>query len=54
MRSTNDVLDHHLEAIKQGDVNAVLSGYAPDAISFIIRSGKIVAQSFTAKITPKR
>jgi ketosteroid isomerase-like protein len=115
MRSTNDVLDHHLEAIKQGDVNAVLSGYAPDAIlfrqdgvfkgideirpvfeafvgefrkpgttsntkqrlvegdyaymfwtaetldnfyelatdTFIIRSGKIVAQSFTAKITPK-
>jgi len=34
MKSTNDVLDHHLEAIKQGDVNGVLSDYAPDAVLF--------------------
>jgi len=116
MRSTNDVLDHHLEAISRGDVGGVLSDYAPDAVLFrqngafkgidairplfdkfvaefqkpgttsntkqrlvegdyayhlwsaetadnfyelatdtyVVKSGKIVAQSFTAKITPKR
>jgi hypothetical protein len=116
MNSTNDVLDHHLRAIEQGDVDAVLSDYAPDAVlfredgvfrgadairpvfekfiaefqtpgattktkqrlvagdyaymfwttetadnvyelaadTFVVREGKIVAQSFTAKIKPKR
>ena len=116
MNSTNDVLDHHLKAIEQGDVNAVLSDYAPDAVlfrsdgvfkgvaairpvfdkfvaefqtpgatsktkqrlvagdygymlwmgetadniyelatdTFVVREGKIVAQSFTATIKPKR
>jgi ketosteroid isomerase-like protein len=116
MKSTNDVIDHHLKAIEQGDVNAVLSDYAPDAVlfrtdgmlkgidairpvfetfvaefqkpgttsntkqrlvageygymvwtaetpdniyelatdTFVVREGKIVAQSFTAKIAPKR
>ncbi len=34
MKSTNDVLDHHLKAIEHGDVNAVLSNYAPDAVLF--------------------
>jgi hypothetical protein len=34
MKSTNDILSHHLQAIKQGDVNAVLSDYAPDAVLF--------------------
>ena len=34
MISTNDVLDHHLKAIEQGDVNGVLSDYAPDAVLF--------------------
>jgi len=34
MKSTNDVLDHHLKAIEQGDVDAVLSDYAPDAVLF--------------------
>ena len=34
MRSTDDVLNHHLEAINQGDVSAVLSDYAPDAVLF--------------------
>ena len=34
MKSTNDVLDHHLKAIEHGDVNAVLSDYAPDAVLF--------------------
>ena len=116
MRSTDDVLDHHLAAINQGDVDAILSDYAPAAVllredgafkgvdqirrvfetfvaefrkpgstsktkqrlvagdyaymywtaetadnvyelatdTFIVREGKIVAQSFTAKVTPKR
>ena len=34
MKSTNEILDHHLRAIEQGDVNAVLSDYAPDAVLF--------------------
>ena len=34
MKSTNDVLDRHLKAIEQGDVNAVLSDYALDAVLF--------------------
>jgi hypothetical protein len=116
MKSTNDVLDHHLEAIEQGDVNAILSDYASDALlfrgdgmfegvdairpvfqtfvaefqkpgttiktkqrlvagdyaymlwtaetpdntyelatdTFVIREGKIVAQSFTTKVAPKQ
>jgi ketosteroid isomerase-like protein len=116
MKSTNDVLDHHLKAIEQGDVNAVLSDYASDAVlfredgvfrgaaairpvfeefvaefqkpgttistkrrlvqgdyaymvwtaetadnvyelatdTFFVKQGQIVAQSFTAKIRPKR
>jgi hypothetical protein len=115
MKSTNDLLNHHLEAIKQGDIEAVLSDYTPDAVLFredgafkgidairpvfdkfvaefqksgttsstkqrlvegdyaymvwaaetannvyelatdifVVREGKIVAQSFTAKITSK-
>ena len=32
MPSTKDVLNHHLKALKQGDVNAVLSDYAPGAV----------------------
>ena len=116
MKSTNDVLDHHLKAIEEGDVDAVLSDYSPDAVlfrsdgvfkgveairpvfdtfvaefqtqgattktkqrlvtgdyaymlwtgetadnvyelaadTFTLREGKIVAQSFTAKIIPKK
>jgi len=116
MKSTNDVLDHHLKAIEHGNVNAVLSDYAPDAVlfrsdgvfkgvaairpvlerfiaefqtrgattktkqrlvagdyaymlwtgetadnvyelaadTFVVRDGKIVAQSFTAKVNSKR
>jgi hypothetical protein len=115
MKSTNDVLDRHLKAIEHGDVNAVLSDYALDAVlfrkdrvfkgvdairpvfekfvaefqqpgtttntkqrlvagdyaymfwtaetadnvyefatdTFFLKEGKIVAQSFTAKVTPK-
>lgn len=115
MKSTNDVIDHHLKAIEHGDVNAVLSDYALDAVlfrsdgifkgvdairpvfdkfvaefqkpgttsktkqrlvagdygymlwsaetpdniyelatdTFVVREGKIVVQSFTAKVTPK-
>jgi ketosteroid isomerase-like protein len=115
MASTKDVLDHHLKAFDQGDLNGVLSDYAPDAIfftkdgalkgvdairplfealiaefgkpgatfnmkqqvvegdyayilwtaetadniyelatdTFVVREGKIVAQSFTGKVIPK-
>ena len=34
MASTKDVLDHHLKAFDQGDLNDVLSDYAPDAVFF--------------------
>jgi len=116
MTYTKDVLDHHLKAFDQGDLNGILSDYVPDAVlftkdgalkgldrirplfegliaefgkpgatfnmkqqliegdhayilwtaetadnvyelatdTFILREGKIVAQSFTAKIKPKR
>jgi ketosteroid isomerase-like protein len=115
MASTKDVLDHHLKAFDQGDLNAVVSDYTPGAVlftkdgvlkgvdairplfegliaefakpgatfnmkqllvegdyayilwtaetadnvyelatdTFVVREGKIAAQSFTAKITPK-
>jgi ketosteroid isomerase-like protein len=115
MASTKDVLDHHLKCFAKGDLEGVLSDYAPGAVmftpdgplrgadamrplfqamiaefgkpgavfsltrqtvqgdyayilwtaetadnvyemgtdTFIVRDGKIVAQSFAAKITPK-
>src|SRR5262249_50055442 len=115
MASTKEVLDHHLKCFGEGDLNGILSDYAPgavlftsdgplrgaDAISpllqamiaefgkpdavfsmkrqfvegdyayilwtaetadnvyelgtdtFVVRDGKIVAQSFTGKIKPK-
>ena len=34
MASTKEVLDHHLKAFDQGDLNGVLSDYAPDAVLF--------------------
>jgi len=34
MASTKDVLDHHLKAFDQGDLNGILSDYAPDAVFF--------------------
>ena len=116
MASTKEVLDHHLKSFGEGDLNGVLSDYAPGAVlftsegplkgaealrplfqrliaefgkpgttfsmkqqfvegehayilwtaetadnvydigtdTFVVRAGKIVAQSFTAKIIPKR
>jgi ketosteroid isomerase-like protein len=113
--STKDVLDHHVKSFGEGDLQAILSDYAPDAILFtpngplkgadairpffqamlaefgqpgtafamkhqsvegdyayvlwtaetadnvyelgtdtlVVRNGKIVAQSFAAKMTPK-
>jgi ketosteroid isomerase-like protein len=115
MASTKDVLDHHLKSFSEGDLEGILSDYAPGAVlftregplrgadairplfeemiaefgkpgaaftmkqqsiegdyayilwtaetadniyevgtdTFIVRDGKIVAQSFTGKITPK-
>ena len=115
MASTKDVLDNHLKCFGEGDLNGILSDYAPGAVlftpdgplrgtnsirplfqamiaefgkpgsvfsmkqhlvegdyayilwtaetadnvyevatdTFIVRDGKIVAQSFAGKITPK-
>jgi len=116
MASTKDVLEHHIECFREGDLEGILSDYAADAILFtpdgplrgadeirplfqamlvefgkpgavlsmkhqsvegdyayvlwtaetadnvyelgtdtlVVRDGKIVAQSFAGKITPKR
>ena len=115
MASTKDLLNHHLKCFGEGDLNGILSDYAPGAVlftpdgplkgadaikplfqamfaefgkpgaafsmkqqsvegdyayilwaaetadnvyematdTFVVRDGKIVAQSFTGKITPK-
>jgi len=115
MNSTKEIIDHHLTAFGEGDLNGVLSDYAPDAVfftqqgtlkgtdairplfqaliaefakpgaafhmqqqsvegnyayirwtaetadnvyelgtdTFVVRDNKIVAQSFTGKITPR-
>ena len=115
MASTKDVLDHHIKCFGEGDLEGILSDYAPDAVLFtpdgplkgadairplfqamfaefgkpgaafsmkhqsvegdyayvlwtaetadnvyelatdtlVVRDGKIVAQSFAAKTTPK-
>jgi len=115
MVSTKDVVENHLKCFGEGDLNGILSDYAPDAVmftpdgplrgadamrplfqamiaefgkpgaafnmkrqsvngdyayilwsaetadnvyevatdTFVVRDGKIVAQSFTGKITPK-
>jgi len=115
MTSTKDIIDHHLKAFGERDLDGVLSDYAPGAVfftqhgplrgpdairplfqgmiaefgkpgatfsmkkqffegdyayilwtaetadnvyelgtdTFVVRGGKIVAQSFTGKITPK-
>jgi ketosteroid isomerase-like protein len=115
MTSTKDLLAHHLKSFGEGDLNGILSDYAPDAVlfttdgplrgpdeirplfqtmiaefakpgasfrmkqqfvegdrayilwtaetathayelgtdTFVVRNGKIVAQSFTGKIVPK-
>ena len=34
MATTKEILQHHLEAFDQGDVNGVLSDYAPDVVLF--------------------
>jgi len=115
MASTKEVLDHHLRCFVEGDLEGVLSDYAPEAVlftqeqplrgaairalfrsmiaefatpgarfrmsrqfvegdygyilwtaetaenvyelgtdTFVVRDGRIVAQSFTGKITPRR
>jgi ketosteroid isomerase-like protein len=116
MASTKDVLDHHLKCFGEGNLEGIITDYAPDAVlftpmgplkgvsaikavfesifsefgkpgmtfamqqvnidgdyayilwaaetadnhyeaatdTFVVRGGKILAQSFAAKITPKR
>jgi ketosteroid isomerase-like protein len=34
MKSTKDIIDHHLKAFADRDLNGVLSDYAPSAIFF--------------------
>src|SRR5215468_1928217 len=34
MKSTKEVLEHHQKALKQGDINEVMSDYAPGAVLF--------------------
>jgi ketosteroid isomerase-like protein len=34
MSATKDVVDHHLESFGKGDLNGILSDYAPTAILF--------------------
>jgi ketosteroid isomerase-like protein len=34
MASTKDVLDHHLKCFDEGDVEGILSDYAPSAVMF--------------------
>ena len=34
MKSTRDVIDHHLRAFAERDLKGVLSDYAPDAVFF--------------------
>ncbi len=46
MASTKHVLNHHLKTFDQADLKGATD-------TFAVREGKIVAQSFTAKITPK-
>lgn len=115
MASTKDVLDHHLKCFEEGDLEGILSDYAPGAVlftsdgplkgtdairplfqalvaefgkpgatfrmkqqfidgdyayilwtaetadnvyevatdTFVVREGKIVAKSFTGKVTPR-
>ena len=50
MASTKDVLDHHLKAFDQGDLNGVLSDYASDAEKLkphhVIVAGLVSALAF--------
>ncbi len=34
MHSTKEVLDHHLKSFGEGDLEGILSDYAPDAVLF--------------------
>jgi ketosteroid isomerase-like protein len=37
MPSTKDVLDHHVKCFGEGDLQGILSDYAPDAVFFTLR-----------------
>jgi ketosteroid isomerase-like protein len=36
MASTKSVIDHHLKCFGEGDLNGILSDYAPDAVLFTV------------------
>ena len=60
MIATKDVLDHHLKSFGEGDYAYILwaaetadNVYELATDTFVVRDGKIIAQSFVGKITPK-
>jgi ketosteroid isomerase-like protein len=54
MTSTTQVLDHHLKAFGEGDINGVLSDYAPDVVFFtpqgVLRGPAAIKPLFQAMI----
>src|SRR5262245_36196662 len=50
MKSTKEVLEHHQKALKQGDINGVMSDYAPGAVLFtkdgILRGSEAIRHMF--------
>ena len=60
MNSTKNVIDHHLKSFDEGDHAYILwnaetadNVYELGTETFLVKDDKIVAQSFTGKITPK-
>jgi len=55
MKSTNDIIDHHLKAFADRDLNGVLSDYAPDVTFFTqrgpLRGVEAIRPLFQALIT---
>ena len=55
MTSTQDVLEHHLHCFGQGDLNGILSDYAPDAVLFTpdgpLRGPEAITALFTAMLS---
>ena len=65
MRTTDEVLDHHLKCFEAQDLKGTLADCAADAVffgvdyelasdTFVIQAGSIQMQAFTAKIRAKR
>ena len=54
MASTKEVLDHHLKCFGEGDLNGILSDYAPDTVLFtsdgLLRGADAIRPLFQALI----